>query len=124
MFVNFSNHPVQNWSEKQKESAAEYGDIVDLPFPAVPAAANESEIEMLAENSVRNIMEIIGMDQQSAVMVQGEFTLTYAVVNKLLSRGIKTVSACADRMVSETEDDEGNMIKHVGFHFERFREYR
>ncbi len=33
MFINLSNHALQNWSLKQKEEAVKYGELIDLPFP-------------------------------------------------------------------------------------------
>ena len=84
MLINFSNHPYEKWSDKQKEVAKEYGETVDLAFPAVPGMADESQIEALALDSIELILKNIDDDPKSAVMVQGEFTLTYAVVSELL----------------------------------------
>ena len=124
MLINFSNHPYDRWSEKQKEAAKVYGGAVDLAFPAVPGMADESQIKAIALDSIEKIIELIDGDPKSAVMVQGEFTLTYAVVSILLERGIRAVSACSDRRVLEEEDETGKIVKTVVFDFERFREYR
>ena len=35
MFINFSNHPSDAWGEVQLNAAMEYGDVMDVPFPAV-----------------------------------------------------------------------------------------
>ena len=126
MLINFSNHPYEKWSEKQKEAAGGYGDTVDLPFYAVPANATEEEIAGMANRAVKEIVTRIGASEHTAdaVMVQGEFTLTYAVVSALLRLHIRVISACSERRVTESVDENGNQIKQVDFRFERFREYR
>ena len=124
MLINFSNHPCNRWSEKQKKAAEKYGETVDLAFPAVPGMADESQIEALASDSIDLILKKIDDDPKSAVMVQGEFTLTYAVVSRLQKFGVRTISACSERHIRTEEDQNGNIIKTVVFDFERFREYR
>ena len=48
MFINLSNHPTSAWSAGQLDAARQYGDdIVDMPFPVVPATASESDIAAL-----------------------------------------------------------------------------
>ena len=106
MFINFSNHPHENWDKNQIKAASEYGSIVDVPFPAVEALAGENEIAKLADEYVARMVSMLESD--SAVMVQGEFTLTYAVINLLKKRGIKAISACSERDVVESIDDNGN----------------
>lgn len=124
VLINFSNHPYEKWSEKQKEAAKVYGDTKDLPFPSVPGSASENEIEQLAEETIERIVSILEKDPSGTVLAQGEFTLTYAVVSLLKQRGIRVISACADRKVTEVTGDDGKMKKQVEFCFERFREYR
>ena len=55
-------------------------------------------------------------------MVQGEFTLTYAVVRRLLDRKIKAVSAVSERNVIEQVEN-GEVRKTIVFRFGGFREY-
>ena len=57
------------------------------------------------------------------VFSAGEYTLTHAVVNKLISMGIKAVSACTERIVTERIDESGNTVKESRFLFVKFREY-
>lgn len=120
MFINFSNHPSFNWSDSQKEAAGKYGDILDVAFPSVPAEADETVIDGMAEDCVRQICSIPDVE---AVMVQGEFTLTYKVVIKLKEKGMTVVSACTKRDVSEKTDKNGEIVKESRFVFVRFREY-
>ena len=124
MLINFSNHPFEKWSDEQQKKALEYGNVVDLPFPVVPADADENDIEMLALGSIERIEDMLGGDLSGSVMVQGEFTLTYAVVSRLLKKGIRVISACSDRYVTEVVSVDGDPVKQVKFCFERFREYR
>ena len=48
-FVNCSNHPSRLWSVMQRETAEKYGEIVDVPFPAVACDLTDSGLEELAE---------------------------------------------------------------------------
>ena len=124
MLINLSNHPYDKWSEKQKEAAQLYGKVVDLPFPAVTSTATEKDIVNLAGEVLDRIVGMLDSDPDSAVMVQGEFTLTFALVNLLRERGIRAISACSERRVTELAGDDGNPKKEVEFCFEGFREYR
>jgi len=118
MFINFSNHSSENWSEKQRDAALEYGEIKDYPFPQVEADATE---EMIKKLTMEIVGEIVDMNP-SAVMCQGEFTLAYSVTSELQKRGIKVLSACSDRESVEWTDGDG-VHKESRFVFTRFREY-
>ena len=137
MFVNFSNHPSEKWPKKQIAAASAYGQIRDVPFPVVPANADEILIESLADESVEKILSAIreesdnasqgedaSVQEVHAVMAQGEFTLTFCVVQKLIARGITVLSACSERSVRERVSEDGKMVKEVQFGFVRFRKYR
>ena len=121
MFINFSNHPSARWDQAQLDAAREYGEIVDIPFPEVSPFAGEHDITVLAEESVSNVLKYA--DKGDAVMAQGEFTLTYSVINILKRKGIKVLSACSTRSVEESTDENGNTIRKSVFSFARFREY-
>ena len=41
MFINFSNHPSEAWGKTQLNAAMEYGEVIDIPFPAVNPYSNE-----------------------------------------------------------------------------------
>lgn len=118
-FVNFSNHRSEYWNETQKKAAKEWGNIIDVPFPKVDAEASEDEIARLAEKSVQEIMK----HTPNAVMCQGEFTLTYAVIQRLKERNVQVVSACSERETTEEYFNDGTSLKHSEFHFVRFRRY-
>ncbi len=122
VFVNLSNHPSGRWDEAQRKEAEKYGEIVDLPFPEVPPDYDEGQIEELASDYINRIKNVKGTI--AAVMVQGEFTLTYAIVKALREEGINALSACSRRDVSMETDKDGNEIKVTRFCFTRFRGYK
>lgn len=119
MLLNCSNHISKAWGNEQLSAAKEWGEIVDYPFPNVPAFADEMYIDKCAEDIVNTIQSM----QPSAVMCQGEFTLTYAIITKLLQKGIKVLAACNERKVEEHVLADGNIEKKSIFQFVRFREY-
>ncbi|MBP5330840.1 MAG: hypothetical protein J6Y89_03200 [Lachnospiraceae bacterium] len=121
IFVNLSNHPSQKWDTDQREAAQKYGDIVDLPFPVVPPDHDENDISKLAEECISRIMSLEG--NIVCAMVQGEFTLTFAIVKRLIQQGIEVVSACSERNTIERTDENGEIIRETRFKFVRFRRY-
>ncbi len=114
VFVNFSNHPSAGWGREQAEAASRYGQLIDVPFPAVEAKADEEAARHLAEQYVEQILNC----HPAAVLCQGEFCLTFLVVSALKAQGITVLAACSERIVTER----GNK-KEVTFQFERFRKY-
>lgn len=120
MFVNCSNHPSSSWTADQKTEAEKWGRIVDISFPQVPAAADEEKIQEMTDSMIAKIISL----HPCAVMCQGEFTLTYAIVGELLRRGIHVVSACSERDVIEERQPDGSNRKIARFRFVRFRTYQ
>lgn len=114
IFVNFTNHPSELWSQIQKDTAQKYGKIVDIPFPNVNPKGSREDVLELAESSVNKIVKL----DPCAVLCQGEFCLAYQVIRKLQENGILVLAACSERKVIEN----GNQ-KQVTFEFEQFREY-
>lgn len=118
MFLNFSNHPFAMWSDIQIEEAGKYGEIVDLSFPNIPGKLSKDEVMILVEEYLKKVEEL----NPDIVMCQGEFTFTFNMVNALKKRGVKVVSACAERNVIEYFDGNINK-KEAEFVFLGFREY-
>ena len=120
IFINFSNHPSNNWSKKQKKTVSDQynAHIVDIVFPSVSASADEEEISALAEECVETICRY----KPKAVMCQGEFGLTYQVVTLLKQKDILTVYSCSERKTIEKKTDNGT-VKTSEFCFVRFRKY-
>ena len=119
MFLNFSNHPSDRWSEAQRQAAEMYGEIRDVPFPGVPALAKTEEITALADQYA----EMMIRQHPQCVMCQGEFTLTAAVVRRLQEAGIPCVCACLERRTAEEQMPDGTTKKTVIFEFVQFRAY-
>ena len=139
MFINLSNHPSSNWPTEQKTEAEKlYGEVCDYPFPAVPVDFTSDDISYMAGDIIEDILhrkkEIEDSTEQSsevetqiashafAVMCQGEFTLTYALVCLLQKAGIEVVSAVSERIVRE-EKVGSEIRKTAVFRFAGFREY-
>lgn len=74
MFINFSNHPSVRWSAEQTAAAIEFGDIVDVPFPDVPAGADTAAVSALADEYCARILDL----RADVVLVQGEMSLSFA----------------------------------------------
>lgn len=119
-FINFTNHASKSWGEAQRVAARQYGDeIIDIPFPNVPAAATEADVAQLAQEYVEKIKK----ETPSTVLCQGEFTLSYQIIRLLLQSGIPVVAACSERTVSEIREGE-KVIKRTEYDFVRFRKYK
>jgi len=118
VFLNLSNHPSSEWDEKQRKAAEAYGEIEDMPFPQVDPDADEKKIEELAERITEEILEK-AETHSITVHIMGEMCLTFAVVSRLTTHGIRCVSSTTER-VCETLPDGS---KRTEFHFARFREY-
>ncbi len=120
MLINYSNHSSQQWSISQRTAAEKYGEIIDIPFPAIPAAASSQDVKDLAAREAEKVSEL----QPTAVMCQGEFVFCFEFVRILKEKGILCLVACSDRVSEETAgEDGGSRIKTSVFRFVRFREY-
>ena len=120
-FVNFTNHASSKWGQDQLSAAQKYGNIIDIPFPAVNPAATKKDVQKLAEKSVQDILAA----DPSTVMVQGEATLVYAVVQRLQSKGVPCVAACTRRRTEEElqQLSAAGLTREGMFAFMGFREY-
>lgn len=114
VFVNFTNHPLDTWEERQAEAARRYGRIVDVPFPDVDPDAGEEDIRKLGEACCGKILE----QEPAAVLCQGEFSLAFFVTARLRAKGLKVVTACSQRRVVQS-----GKVKSSVYEFVRFREY-
>ena len=118
MFINFSNHPSCFWSERQKEAARAYGDIVDVPFPPVSPMASHEKLYLLASKYVAKIRQM-GDAHTMTVHVMGEMTFVFLVVTQLKELGIKCIASTTERNATEYTDG----VKLSEFSFVKFREY-
>ena len=84
IFLNHTNHPSDKWSSEQIAAAEIFGEIIDLPFPAIPP---EFEKEEVAKKVAENLKKILSLEPV-AVLCQGEFNYTFAMVT-FLRRQVK-----------------------------------
>lgn len=119
MFINFTNHSSALWNDAQRTAAEKYGEIRDIPFPAVDPALDSNDISSIAADYA----EMISSYSPEAVLVQGEMTLCYAVISALLDMKIKVVCATTER-ISQTHIGPNNeTVRTSEFHFVQFRKY-
>lgn len=117
MLINLSNHPSDQWSEEQTEAAKGYGEIVDLPFPAVDAVGDESYVANLAESYLRKVLDF-AQGCSVVVHLMGEMTLTHALVVRLQRHDITCIASTSERVSEEVCG-----VKTSCFQFVRFRRY-
>lgn len=118
VFINYSNHPASDWSQKQLSAAREFGEIVDIPFRSVAPEADSAELERVAVEELTKILEAAS-GKNAVVHLMGEMTLTYILVRKLKASGIRCVASTTARSVVENPDG----TKTSDFDFVRFRDY-
>ena len=118
-FINLSNHPSDKWNVTQLETAKQYGEVIDIPFPQIGPEASKGDVASLADEYFARIQKY----EKPIVMIQGEFTFTYALVRRLEDDGIPAVSTCSRRIANELQQNDGTVIKTSVFDFVGFREY-
>ncbi len=120
ILINYSNHPSTNWGEAQLAAGAEYGEIVDIPFPQVESNGDEEYITDLAERCCAEICLFFKehLATERTVHVMGEPTLVFEIVIRLKQEGITCLASTTTR-----EAVEENGIKTSKFSFNRFRRY-
>ena len=94
------------------------GEVVDIPFPAVPPQADEDEISQLGQECIEQIALVAG--GTPVVHVMGEMTLTHDIVQRLHKLGIRCVASTTQRVATTNADGS----KTSAFRFVRFRDYR
>ena len=119
VFINYSNHPSAKWNVAQRRSALQYGDIVDVPFLKVDPTSSTSQVVEQARGELRKITRW----HPVAVLCQGEFTMTHALIRLLQEEHIPVVTACSERKTTEAINDAGETVKMTTFSFVAFREY-
>lgn len=122
MFINLSNHPSSRWDIKQLEAAfalTSDNKIKDVQFPAVPATATTYDVLTIADGLHHTVMA----SHPEAVMIAGEFTLAYTMIELCLRAGLKVVAACSERRTNEVLNEDGSTTKTAIFEFVQFREF-
>jgi hypothetical protein len=120
VFLNLTNHPSDRWPAAQRARAESLaGDIIDEPFPDVPPDADPAQIAAIGQGILHRVVA----RAPAAVLVQGEFTLTFYLVQQLQSRGIPCFAATTRRPVETLTRPEGVVEKNSPFDFVQFRRY-
>lgn len=119
IFVNHTNHPSERWSEEQISAAQVYGEILDIPFPAVDAEATPAQVAAQVEENLEKILAL----KPAAVLCQGEFNYTFVLVERLKSFGVKVVAATSERATVDEILPDGSTRQVSTFRFVQFREY-
>ena len=119
VFVNHTNHAALNWSAEQRSAAETFGEIVDVPFPEIPPQADEFAVAELAAENLREILKL----RPAAVLCQGEFNYTFALVTALKEKNIPVLAATSERVTTETSLPDGSSKKVSVFRFVHFRRY-
>lgn len=120
VFINYSNHPMELWDERQLLKAGEMGDsLLDIPFPKVSPTMNHDEIVKFAESEVKRIKDATVNFDNAIVHIMGEHTLVYNVIRLLKHDGIKCVASTTERVTELLPSGE----KISKFNFIAFREY-
>lgn len=121
MFVNLSNHPSRDWLPEQLQAALQLASpVFDIPFPSVAPELDGPEFSNLAHAIANQVVDA----GARAVMLQGEFTLVYALVNLLRQASIPCYAAATER-ISASETLPGGVIRKTSdYRFVRFRQFR
>jgi hypothetical protein len=117
MLINLSNHPSGKWSLEQLQAAAQFGEIVDLPFPNVSPDGDGVYIRALCDEYVSKVEQIAG-DRKATVHVMGETTFTFVIVNALIRKEFTCIASTTERVVREENGE-----KITKFEFKQFRKY-
>ena len=118
VLLNLSNHPLSTWNVEQKEAAAVYGEIVELPFPAIDDTADTAYIQALANEYLCKI-QAMGNNKNTTIHIMGKQTFLYSLLHRLQACGYRCIASTTKRNVEILPD--GSEKK--SFTFARFREY-
>ncbi len=119
MLINCTNHPYEIWNEPQRKAAEFYGEVMDLPFPQIDPSAESEDLRKIAAEYAEKIEAL----KPEAVLVAGEFTFQFMLVDKLLRDGVNVMTSCSKRVTEEVKRPDGTNEKRSVFLFERFRKY-
>ena len=130
MLINLTNHPFKHWSKEQKEAAEkQFGEVVDMKFPDIPADADEDYVIKLAVEYGIQIEDILDVFEpegnitqlyEDGVHLMGEMTFCYALIDYLGTEMNSFYASTTERNVHY--DKSGNKV--VDFKFVKFRQYR
>lgn len=103
MFFNLSNHPSSSLIKEEKEAASKWGDIVDIAFPKNDVLADENEILEIAKNFLKSLK----MTPKDAILVVGEYSLAFAIIDELLHQGVTVLTTISNSIVAFRTNENG-----------------
>jgi len=113
--INLTNHASAEWDDAQISAARALAErMLDVPFPPVPPDATEQDIERIADEYASRLPP-----ETTHAIVQGEFTLTMALVRRIQARGVVCLAATTVRDVA----NHSGGWRTSAFRFVRFRTY-
>jgi len=102
-----SNHPVDKWSDEQKAG----WDVIDyIPFPNISPTMSKNDVIDIADDLVERISQEF---PEHTVTIQGEFSLTCAVVSRLSNSGKEPVFPTTERKVVEKDGMKTSIFEFV-----------
>lgn len=121
MLINFSNHPLAQWGQRQRrEAMARWSGIEDMDFPVIDPTLSREELYPLVEEYFEQCRARAGMyGPDVAFHVMGESVFCYHLISHLLNAGYTVVASTTIRDVDYRSDG----LKLSQFEFIRFREY-
>lgn len=119
IFINHTNHPSSRWGAEQISAARAYGEVLDVPFPVVNPNATAEEVSRLVQGNLKKFLEI----EPIAVLCQGEYNYTFAMVEQLKTHGVLVMAATTERVTAEEILADGSTHHVSNFRFVQFREY-
>lgn len=119
VFVNYSNHEFNTWSEQQLAAARSLGDLKYRPFPEIDPTWDAEQIKGFALEKAKELMAEYPDNQQVVFHIQGEMTFLFALIQVLLQNGYRCLASTTKRFDQRLPD--GRIVKN--FQFWDFRDY-
>ena len=119
VFVNYSNHDFNTWSDQQLAAARSLGVLEYRPFPDIEPAWDAEQIKELAWEKAQELMTDFPDKRQVVFHIQGEMTFLFAFVQVLLQNGYRCLASTTQRLDQRLPD--GRIVKT--FQFLNFRDY-
>ena len=111
MLINCTNHPYARWNTLQRKAAAQYGLVLDMPFPKIEPQYSSDDLRRI----VKTYADSIEDRHPDAVLVTGEFSFTFMLVDKLLTDGLKVLCTRSKRLARESINPDGSSEKRTVF---------
>lgn len=122
MLINLTNHPLDTWSDLMlQEAKCQFHSLQEMEFPDIDPHASEEQIQTLAKKYAESIKIRLNnsANENNAILIMGEFSFCYSLINILKENGFKCILATSNRKTIQINNNE----KLSKFIFVKFREY-